>query len=224
MKILNENEINYENLINTLNLQNKKNISDLNILVFGVGGSGVNTLNNFDMSKFNHIKLVVASSNTNKLDKSKLESKIFLGKKRDGEITKINAGFDPSVGKILAEENIEEIEKNLKGNDLLIIVGGMSGGTATGAIPVILKKAKELNILTIAIITKPFSTEGNIRKDLAEEGIEKIQKFANILIIYNNEDLINKTKNKETQNLLLELDIVICDIVNKIISVIHNNK
>ncbi len=215
MTILNKNEITYENLVNLINLENKK----LNkILLFGIGGSGINTLNSFDNNN-DSIELVVASSNLNKLDKSKLKNKLFLGKKKDGETIKVIAGFDPSVGKILAENNIEEIEKYLFGKDLIITVGGMSGGTATGVIPVILKKAKELNIPSIAIITTPFSYEGSIRKELAEEGVEKIKEMANATIIYNNEELVEDLKNKpDHKNILLELDLLICGIINNIIN------
>lgn len=216
MTILNKNEITYENLTNSLGFKDQKLGK---ILLFGVGGSGINTLNSFDTKNNDNIELVVASSNTNKLDKSKLKNKIFLGKKKDGEVVKVIAGFDPSVGKILAESNIESIEKFLVGKSLLITVGGMSGGTATGVIPVILKRAKELNIPSIAIITSPFSYEGNIRKELAEEGIEKIKNLADVSVIYDNEELIEDLKNKpDHKNILLELDLLICNIIDNIIN------
>ncbi len=218
MTVLDKNEITCENLVKLLDLNDRKLN---NVLLFGVGGSGINTLNSFDTKDNKNIELVVASSNVNKLDKSKLGNKLFLGKKKDGETVKVIAGFDPSVGRVLAENNIEEIEQYLIGKDLIITVGGMSGGTATGVIPVVLKKAKELNIPSIAIITIPFSYEGSMRKELAEEGVEKIKERAGITIIYNNEELIEELKNKpDHKNILLELDLSICGIIDKIINVL----
>lgn len=220
MKVLRKNEITFENLSSGLDLKGR----ELNkILIFGIGGSGVNTLNSLNLEDKN-IELVVASSNTNKLEKSKLQNKIFLGKKKNGEIMKVVAGFDPSVGRILAEENMEEIEKYLKDKDLLIVVGGMSGGTATGAIPVVIGKAKELNIPTVAIITIPFSSEGNLRKELAKEGTDKVREQADVAIIYNNEELGEELKQKpDHKNILLELDLAICNIIANVVSLLKNN-
>lgn len=220
MKILDKSEVIYENLESELHLKNRK-LS--NILIFGIGGSGINTLNSLNLEKNNKtIELVVASNNPNKLEKSNLQNKIFLGRNKNGEIVKMIAGFDPSVGKILAEENAEEIEKYLKNKDLMIIVGGMSGGTATGAIPMIIKRAKELNVATIAIITTPFSSEGVIRKELAKEGTDKIKTTADITIIYDSEDLNEVLKQKtDHKNVLLELDLLICEIIEKIIKLLN---
>lgn len=217
MKVLRKEEITLENLTSGLDLKGKEL---KNILIFGIGGSGINTLNSLDLQGEN-IELVVASSNTNKLEKSKLQNKLFLGKKKNGEIMKMVAGFDPSVGRILAEENSEEIEKYLQNKDLLIVVGGMSGGTATGAIPVIIRKAKELNMSTIAVITIPFASEGNLRKELAKEGTDKVKEQADITIVYNNEELTDDLKQKpDHKNVLLELDLVICDIIKNVVNLL----
>lgn len=220
MKILNKDEITYDNLEKDLDLESKK-IN--NILIFGIGGSGINTLNSLNLGKTSkNIELLVASNNPNKLEKSDLKNKIFFGRRKNGEIAKMIAGFDPSVGKILAEENAEEIEKYLKNIDLMIVVGGMSGGTATGAIPVIINKAKELNMATVAIVTTPFSTEGSIRKELAKEGTDKVKANADIAIIYDSEDLNEVLKQKtEHKNILLELDLLICEIIEKIVGLLN---
>jgi cell division protein FtsZ len=226
MKVLiTEDRISQENLVkilNTLKLNKKK---DLKTLIFGVGGSGTNTLNSYKKLEDN-VSLVVASGNVNKLNKSILENKIFLGRKdKDSEdARKINAGFDPSVGKLLAEENIDKIERYLRDIKLLVITGGMSGSVATGAIPVIVKRAKELDVATLVIVSKPFSTEGSIRKELAEEGVEKLGNIADVLIVYDTKEIARRVENNEIKNTLQELDMIMCGIISEIVNFIYNSR
>jgi cell division protein FtsZ len=222
--LISEDRISQEELtkiLDVLKLSKKKN---LNTLVFGVGGSGTNIINGYKKLE-DGVSVLVASGNAAKLNKSTLENKLFLGRKgNNNDVRKINAGFDPSVGKLLAEENIDEIEKYLKDKELLVITGGMSGSVATGAIPVIVKRAKELNIPTLVVVSKPFVTEGSIRKELAEEGIVRLGNIADVLIVYDTKDIAKKAESNEIGNILQELDVIMCGIVSEVVNFIYNSR
>jgi cell division protein FtsZ len=165
------------------------------ITIFGVGGAGGNAVNNMIKAKLEGVEFVAANTDAQSLEKSLAENKIQLGL----EVTKgLGAGSFPDHGKMAAEENIDEIKKLLEGNHMIFIAAGMGGGTGTGAAPVIARLAKEQNILTVAVITKPFHFEGKHRMDIAQKGIEELKKQVDTLIVIPNQNLFRIANEKTT--------------------------
>ena len=158
------------------------------ILVFGVGGGGVNAVDSmFSSDDLKEVDFVVANTDSQSLKKSPVKNKILLGRE---SMKGLGAGMDPIVGRNAAEESIDEIEKALDGTNMVFLTAGMGGGTGTGAIPVIAKKAKEMGMLVVAIVTKPFTSEGPNRMHIAEDGIRELKKIADTLIVVPNQNLI----------------------------------
>lgn len=156
------------------------------ITIFGVGGAGGNALNNMIRASLEGVDFVAANTDAQALANSLATNKIQLGV----ATTKgLGAGSFPDRGRAAAEENIEEIEKFLQGNNMVFIAAGMGGGTGTGAAPVIAKLAKEKDILTVGVVTKPFQFEGKYRMEAAEKGIEELKKHVDTLIIIPNQNL-----------------------------------
>ncbi|WP_022819614.1 cell division protein FtsZ [Fusobacterium russii] len=177
------------------------------IKVIGVGGGGGNAINDMLYSGVTGVEYVAANTDKQDLDKSLADIKLQIGEK----LTRgLGAGADPLVGRQAAEEDIEKIQELLKGTDMLFITAGMGGGTGTGAAPVIAKIAKELDILTVAVVTKPFSFEGKKRANNATSGIELLRENVDSLVIIPNDklfDLPDKTITlqnafKEANNIL----------------------
>ena len=156
------------------------------IIIFGVGGAGGNAINNMIRSDLEGVEFVAANTDAQSLESSLAKNKIQLGLK----ITKgLGAGSFPDRGKMAAEENLEEIEELLKDSNMIFIAAGMGGGTGTGAAPVIAKLARENDILTVGVVTKPFHFEGKYRMETAEAGIEELKKYVDTLIIIPNQNL-----------------------------------
>jgi len=156
------------------------------IIIFGVGGAGGNAINNMIRSNLEGVEFVAANTDSQSLQNSLAEHKIQLGVKT----TKgLGAGSFPDRGKAAAEENIEEIDQYLEGVNMVFIAAGMGGGTGTGAAPVISKLARERDILTVGVVTKPFHFEGKYRMETAESGIEELKKYVDTLIIIPNQNL-----------------------------------
>ncbi len=165
------------------------------ITIFGVGGAGGNAINNMINSKLEGVEFVAANTDAQALEHSLAENKIQLGE----TTTKgLGAGSFPDRGRAAAEENIEEIEKLLEGNHMIFIAAGMGGGTGTGAAPVIAKLAKDKDILTVGVVTKPFHFEGKYRMDTAENGIEELKKNVDTLIIIPNQNLFRIANERTT--------------------------
>lgn len=158
-----------------------------NIKVIGVGGGGNNAVNRMILAGIESCTFIAANTDMQALNMSKAEIKIQLG----ANLTKgLGAGADPEIGARAAEESKEEIRSLLQDTDLLFITAGMGGGTGTGATPVIAQMAKEMDILTVAVVTKPFEQfEGKRRMDNANEGIEKLRKVVDTLLIIPNEKI-----------------------------------
>ena len=173
----------------------KKDVNTFSrIRVFGVGGSGGNVVNHMMKSKFQEAQFIVANTDQQDLHKSKADSKIVLG----ASVARgLGTGMNPDLGKSAAEESVEDIKDALKGSDIVFIACGMGGGTGTGAAPIIAEIAKSLGILTIAVITKPFSFEGTQRAEIADTGIENISAVADAYLIIENDRLIS-TSDKNT--------------------------
>jgi cell division protein FtsZ len=156
------------------------------ITIFGVGGAGGNAINNMIRSNLEGVEFVAANTDAQALQNSLAQNRIQLGIKT----TKgLGAGSFPDRGRAAAEENIEEIEKYLEGNNMVFIAAGMGGGTGTGAAPVIAKLAREREILTVGVVTKPFHFEGKYRMETAEAGMDEIKKYVDTLIIIPNQNL-----------------------------------
>ena len=160
---------------------------DVNIKVIGVGGGGGNAVNCMVESGVSNIEYIAVNTDAKALNKSKAATKIPIGTK----LTKgRGAGNKPEVGQRSAEENRDEIETHLKGADMVFITAGMGGGTGTGAAPVVAKIAKEMDILTVAVVTKPFLFEREQKMAQAERGIAELKKYVDSLIVIPNERLL----------------------------------
>ena len=165
------------------------------ITVFGVGGAGGNAVNNMIEQNLEGVEFVVANTDAQALQQSKATSKIQMGiKATEG----LGAGARPSVGAAAAEETIEEIVDHLAGAHMCFITAGMGGGTGTGAAPIIAQAARELGVLTVGVVTKPFQFEGNKRMKQAEDGIEALQKVVDTLIIIPNQNLFRLANERTT--------------------------
>ncbi len=157
------------------------------IKVLGVGGGGNNAVNRMIDAGVTSAEFVAVNTDQQTLLVSKAETRLQIGERLTGGL---GAGARPEIGQKAAEESKSSITDMLKGTNLLFITAGMGGGTGTGAAPVIAQIAKELGILTIAVITKPFSFEGPIRAKNAEEGLEKLRKYVDALVVIPNEKLL----------------------------------
>ncbi len=158
-----------------------------NIKVIGVGGGGNNAVNRMVNAGIKSAEFVAVNTDKQALLMSRANRRIQIGEK----ITRgLGAGADPSIGEQAAEESKEVLEEVLKGTDLVFITAGMGGGTGTGAAPVIAKIAKDLGILTIAVVTKPFRFEGRRRMENAEKGISQLKGSVDTLVVIPNEKLL----------------------------------
>ena len=165
------------------------------ITVFGVGGAGGNAVNNMIEKSLEGVEFVVANTDAQALQQSRAPGRIQMGVK----ITEgLGAGARPSVGSAAAEETIEEIIDHLAGSHMCFITAGMGGGTGTGAAPIIAQAARELGVLTVGVVTKPFQFEGSKRMRQAEEGVEALQKVVDTLIIIPNQNLFRLANEKTT--------------------------
>ncbi|MDX2164449.1 MAG: cell division protein FtsZ [Gammaproteobacteria bacterium] len=159
-----------------------------NIKVIGVGGGGSNAVNFMMQQKIDGVIFMNANTDKQALDKSGAPIKLQLG----DEITRgLGAGANPEIGRQSAEADRDKIRDYLKDTDMLFITAGMGGGTGTGAAPVVAQLAKEMGILTVAVVTKPFSFEGRKRMIVAEEGIKNLSHHVDSLIIVPNNKLLS---------------------------------
>jgi len=156
------------------------------IAVIGVGGAGGNAIANMIAASVEGVDFIVANTDAQALNASPAERRIQLGP----QITEgLGAGSRPEIGKAAAEETIVSVEEALNGAHMCFIAAGMGGGTGTGAAPVIAKAARDKGILTVGVVTKPFTFEGNRRMKSAEAGIEELQKHVDTLIVIPNQNL-----------------------------------
>ncbi|UXI01648.1 cell division protein FtsZ [Photobacterium sp. TY1-4] len=157
------------------------------IKVIGVGGGGGNAVDHMVRESIEGVEFISVNTDAQALRKSSVSTVIQIG----GDITKgLGAGANPQVGRDSALEDREAIKAELQGSDMIFIAAGMGGGTGTGAAPIIAEVAKELGILTVAVVTKPFSFEGKKRMAFAEQGIEELSKHVDSLITIPNEKLL----------------------------------
>ncbi len=180
----------------TINLQ-KPDITELKpkITVFGVGGGGGNAVNNMIHGGLEGVEFVVANTDAQALTMSAAEKIIQLG----SDVTEgLGAGSMPEVGAAAAEECMTEIQDYLAGTHMAFVTAGMGGGTGTGAAPVVARAAREMGVLTVGVVTKPFQFEGQRRMKTADAGIAELQKHVDTLIVIPNQNLFRIANDKTT--------------------------
>ena len=157
------------------------------ITVFGVGGAGGNAVNNMIEKELDGVEFIIANTDAQALRGMEARSVVQLG----AQITKgLGAGANPNVGREAAIEDREQIESILQGADMVFITAGMGGGTGTGAAPIVAEVAREMGILTVAVVTKPFPFEGRKRMAIAEQGLKELAEHVDSLITIPNEKLL----------------------------------
>ena len=181
----------------TLNITMTRPIQDLKprIVVVGVGGAGGNAVENMIHSALEGVEFLVCNTDAQALALSAATKKIQLGL----TVTQgLGAGSRPDIGRAAAEEGIDEIVEHLQGANMVFITAGMGGGTGTGAGPVIARAAREMGVLTVGVVTKPFHFEGQHRMNVAETGIEELTQYVDTLIIIPNQNLFRVANEKTT--------------------------
>ena len=165
------------------------------ITVFGVGGAGSNAVNNMIAGELEGVDFVVANTDAQSLFQSLCEHRVRLGV----NITQgLGAGARADIGKVAAEEALDDIQSYLQGNNMVFIAAGMGGGTGTGAAPVIARAAREHGILTVGVVTKPFHFEGSQRMRIAERGIQELHQYVDTLIVIPNQNLFRVASEETT--------------------------
>ena len=165
------------------------------ITVFGVGGAGSNAVNNMIAGDLEGVEFVVANTDAQSLFQSMCEHRVRLGV----NITQgLGAGARADIGKVAAEEALDDIQSYLEGNNMVFIAAGMGGGTGTGAAPVIARAAREHGILTVGVVTKPFHFEGSQRMRIAERGIQELHQYVDTLIVIPNQNLFRVASEETT--------------------------
>ena len=167
------------------------------IKVIGVGGAGNNAVNRMIEAGIKGVDFISVNTDRQALQKSKAGTKIQIGEK----ITRgLGAGANPDIGAQSAEENKSEIAETLRGSDMVFVTAGMGGGTGTGAAPIVAQAAKEMGILTIGVVTKPFTLEGKKRLSQAERGIESLKGKVDSLVVIPNDKLLQIIDRKTSIN------------------------
>lgn len=187
------------------------------IVVIGVGGAGNNAVNRMIDENINSVEFYVANTDKQTLALSKAPNKIILGEKLTGGL---GAGGDPEIGKKAATESADEIKSILEGKDMLFIAAGMGGGTGTGAAPVIAGIAKEMGILTVAVVTRPFTFEGTEKIEFSIYGINELSKVADSIIIESNDKLQLICGNMSVTKTFEESDSVLARCVKTVTDII----
>ena len=165
------------------------------ITVIGVGGGGTNAVDNMITANLQGVEFVVANTDAQQLMHSRADRRIQLGP----HITQgLGAGAKPEIGRAAAEEAADELSRHLDGAHMVFITAGMGGGTGTGAAPVIARMARERNILTVGVVTKPFGFEGVRRARCADQGIEELQQHVDTLIVIPNQNLFRMANERTT--------------------------
>lgn len=171
--------------------------SQARIKVVGVGGGGGNAINRMIEEGIQGVEFIAINTDVQVLSLNKAEKKVQIGPKTTGGL---GAGSYPEIGRKSAEESVEELKKVIEDADLIFLTAGMGGGTGTGASPLIASLAKELDILTVAVVTKPFSFEGRTRMRVAEEGIKELEPSVDTVITISNDKLLKIVDRKTPLN------------------------
>ena len=171
--------------------------SPTRIIVVGVGGGGSNAVNRMIASGLQNVDFIGVNTDLQALKRSKAEKTYALGQKLTGGL---GAGGNPEIGEKAANEDKEEIQNFLEDADMVFVTAGMGGGTGTGAAPIIAQIARDMGILTVAVVTKPFDFEGRRKKQLAEQGIGKLKESVDTLITIPNQHLLKIVERKTPIN------------------------
>lgn len=165
------------------------------LTVIGIGGAGCNAINNMISAGLTGVEFVAANTDAQTLDVSSAEHRIQLGT----NLTEgLGAGANPEIGAAAAEEALDEIKSQISGSHMVFLAAGMGGGTGTGAIPIIARASREMGILTVGVVTKPFQFEGSRRMRIAEAGIEELRQHVDTMIAIPNQNLFRVANDKTT--------------------------
>ena len=164
---------------------NESNLQEIKVI--GVGGGGCNAINRMIEAGMQGVTFIAVNTDKQALAKNRAETKVQIGEK----LTKgLGDGGNPEIGQKSAEENLEDLQKFITGSDMVFITCGMGGGTGTGAAPIIAKIAKDMGVLTVGVVTKPFRFEGKKRSEHAELGIKFLKKYVDSLVVVPNDKLL----------------------------------
>jgi len=193
-------------------------VNPTRIKVFGIGGGGSNAVNRMYLDGIEGVELFVVNTDIQHLTSLSVPNKIQIGEK----VTRgLGAGARPEVGEQAALEDIDKIKDVLRNTDMLFLAVGLGGGTGTGAAPVIAETAKEMGILTVAVVTKPFNFEGQKRMQTALEGLEKLKEVVDTYIVINNQKLVEVAeKNFSIKDAFKMVDDVLSKAVRGITSIV----
>lgn len=187
---MSEENMNFE--IKSRVMGEEPSYNNAKVKVFGVGGAGGNTVNRMKQMNIDGVEYYAVNTDAMALDLSLADHKILIGAKTTANL---GAGMDPERGRKAAEENVDDIKEAMKGADMVFVTAGMGGGTGTGAAPIVASVARELGILTVAVVTRPFRFEGNARTSLANKGIENLRAAVDTIIIIENKKLLTMLSN-----------------------------
>jgi len=203
-----------------LDLSRDEFVYGTNIKIIGVGGAGGNAINTMIDNALTGVEFIAANTDISDLKKSKAKIKLQLGRDTTGGL---GAGANPEVGRRSADESREEIKKHLKDANMVFIAAGMGGGTGTGAAPVIAALAKEMDILTIGIVNKPFKSEGKKRTINADNGIKKLKEIVDTLIVVPNDRLREKFSDMTVREAFKRADNILYDAAKAVSDIIHSS-
>lgn len=190
------------------------------IKVIGIGGAGCNTISRLIQADIKNVELISLNTDAQDLKRKEAHFKLRVGEKTTQGL---GAGMKPEVGANAARENIKEIEELIQDTDILFLTAGLGGGTGSGVTPVIAELAKKKNILTIGVITMPFSFEGRKRKKIAQNSLEELQKFIDTIVIIPNDKLIELVPLKASvEQAFSKCDELLKEAVESISNVILN--
>ena len=181
------------------------------IKVVGVGGGGGNAVNRMIANGLKKVSFVALNTDVQALQRSNAQTRIAIGKELTGGL---GAGGQPEIGEKAAQESKEEIKKELENADMVFITAGMGGGTGTGAGPVVARCAREANILTVGIVTIPFVFEGVAKINQALDGVERMVKYVDALLVINNERLREIYADLSIVNAFAKADDTLCIAAN----------
>ncbi|MDO4699302.1 MAG: cell division protein FtsZ [Moraxella sp.] len=196
------------------------NVGRTRFMVFGVGGGGGNAVENMMRQGIGDVTFVVANTDVRALNELNVPNKIQLLSVSNG----LGAGGDPEVGRQAAESDEEKIRAALEGHDMVFITAGMGGGTGTGASPVVARIAKEVGLLTVAVVTTPFSFEGVLRSRAAKAGVEELAQFVDAIITIPNQKLLQVYRQLSVPDAFKKADDVLLYAVSGLIQIVETTE